>query len=187
MYNLINMSISQINFKQGDIVILNNKVQSDNLDSNVRSRYTKVGNSITNELSSHIDAVNNFNAKFIEFLNKDKDNMYFRDFEIIKSDNTDICGLIIERYRYRRCKGYFMIQKSNIGTRFLIYLHNYIYHSAECFGTSLDYIINSPEELKRLLKAGMETLKKFNENDRYRKFVEFFSGTFNPEEITFGL
>ena len=115
---------------------------------NKNNEFLKIGelnNSNKNlTLNSGIKSVDNFNIKFLNYIENTQPLNYYNSFDIIKSD--DIIGIIFDKLKWRRCNGYLVLQISNKGFRYICYLHDIINHSANSFGTSYnlvkkDYIV----------------------------------------------
>lgn len=122
-----------------------------------------VENKIDLKLNTHITDVNYFNYKMLDFIKKDiKEDKFSENSDIIgKIQAGDITGYVVGIMKWRRCRGYLVIQKSNINVRFLAYLADHIFNPAVCFGTSSGFV-----EKKEVIQEFKEIIQKLkNQKD----------------------
>ena len=124
---------------------------------------------ITRCCNVNAEGVNEFNDKVLKIIQNDLKHQFdFKsgkpaEFEVI--DNNKISGIVFHVIKWRGCRGYCIIQKSDVGTRFLFYLHDFIYHSAASFCTTSNIVISNKVET---LVAYKEAYEKFlKETSKY--------------------
>ncbi len=82
--------------------------------------------------------------------------------------HEDINLHIIYELRWRRCRGFMAIQKSACGTRYLVYLANYMFHSAVSFGTSAEIV-----DYSQIKECFVKEVKRIRDNwDQHKHSFE---------------
>lgn len=113
---------------------------------------------------SSVDSVNYFNEQVFQFINADN-GLYTNVNFIIKS--FDITGVIFHILRWRRCTGYFVIQKSNKGTRYICYLYDKIKHNGQSFGTTCEVVADDIDNIKSTFIEKSKILSNVLEETEY--------------------
>lgn len=72
-------------------------------------------------------------------------------------NNGDITSMFIGLMKWRLCTGYIFVQKSDRGTRILIYLHDKVMHHGGGFGTTPAFV--TPESCLDDMKAATQKFK----------------------------
>lgn len=125
-----------------------------------------------------IEFVDGLNRKVLEFIRDDiKNDKSLENPEIIKSG--DITGCIVHIMKWRGCRGYLVVQISDLGVKYLVYLVDHRSHSASCFGTSSELV--QKNQVLQEFKEIIQDLKKKYE------IYKFFGKIGNVEDSQFFL
>lgn len=81
---------------------------------------------------------------------------YGVDYDSVKTGDMET--FIVSIMRWRRCNGYCVIQMSDLGVRYLVYLISKTNHSAMSFGTSPQVVDKKQvlQEFKKLKEKGLQ-------------------------------
>lgn len=108
-----------------------------------------------------VDSVNYFNEQLFTYINADDGLCTDVNFII---NSFDITGIIFHILRCRRCTGYFVIQKSDRGVRYICYLYDKIKHNAQSFGTTCEIVADEINNIKSTFIEKSKILSKALEN-----------------------
>ena len=131
------------------------------------SELKKIGTITTSETSTNIfivptlvRSVNIFNQNILQIISNNPNNPN-NNLPIIIPGIEDIEGKIFKILRFRRCTVFLIQQNSINGIRFLAYFSDKIFHSGECFGTSIEYVTKQYilEEISNVLKLSPELIE----------------------------
>ena len=132
-----------------------------------------------------LDSVNYFNEQLFKFIKADSGMNTDVDF-FIKS--FDITGVIFHILRWRRCTGYFVIQKSDIGTRYICYLYDKIKHHSQSFGTTCECAAEQIDTIKSSFIEKSKIFSKALENTTYESiFKESLENIESKINMNFGI
>lgn len=102
---------------------------------------------------------NHFNSKLPE----SHLSCHVKKFGVGKIDGKEVITSYVSKLlRYRRCTAMVVVQISDRGVRFLLYMYDEIIHNGGGFGTSCNFTI---DEAKKIIKETFEDMK--NDKDDY--------------------
>ena len=98
----------------------------------------------------------------------------------------DILSIIVDIIFWRRATAFLVIQKSDIGIRYLCYITNKITHYGESFGIDINYVVNnSIKDIKnRFIFSISEAIEYINE---YSNIAQDLLNMNNTINTNFGL
>jgi hypothetical protein len=82
----------------------------------------------------------------------------------------DIVGLVLTTLNWRRGTAYLVVQKSKLGTRFLVYFSDKVIHNAASFGTSWENVDKNTirsgfvDAIQQYNKTSMDPIKFSDEH-----------------------
>lgn len=99
---------------------------------------------------------------------------------------SDILSIIVDIIFWRRATAFLVIQKSDIGIRYLCYITNKITHYGQSFGIDINYVINnSIRDIKnRFISSISEAIEHINE---YPNIAQDLLNMNNTINTNFGL
>jgi hypothetical protein len=176
-----------MSFEKAEVYIMINRRKGVNGENNLRN----VGEVFFND-KNHYGIASPCPVKSVEELNKkiltgiSRRMHSYNEGDYHHYSYADINFHIIYEMRWRRCRGFLAIQKSELGTRYMVYLANYKYHSSASFGTSAEVV-----DYNQIKEYFIKEVKKIRDNWNQLKdsFGDLNDDDFNMDKFDerFGL